>query len=59
MQARSKVLHGKLDDPQLYARDLATFDAVTAELAQLQHDIAAAEERWLVLELEREALGES
>jgi ATP-binding cassette subfamily F protein uup len=58
MQARARALMTTLDDPQLYARDRAAFEAASAELGQLQRDIEAAEERWLQLEMEREALGE-
>jgi ATP-binding cassette subfamily F protein uup len=58
MQERVKALTAKLDDPQLYDRDRATFEAASAEIGQLQRDIEAAEERWLALELEREELGE-
>jgi ATP-binding cassette subfamily F protein uup len=58
MQAKSKTLQAKLDDPQLYTRDRAAFEAASAELGQLHRDIEAAEERWLALELEREQLGE-
>ena len=36
----------------------AAFESASAELGSLHRDIAAAEERWLALELEREALGE-
>jgi ATP-binding cassette subfamily F protein uup len=58
MQNKAKALAAKLDDPQLYTRDRAAFETATAELGQLQRDIEAAEERWLALEMEREALGE-
>jgi ATP-binding cassette subfamily F protein uup len=59
MQAKAKVLAAKLADPQLYARDRTVFEAASAEIGRLQRDIETAEERWLALELEREALGES
>jgi ATP-binding cassette subfamily F protein uup len=58
MQNKAKALAAKLDDPRLYVRDRAAFETATAELGQLQHDIEAAEERWLALEMEREGLGE-
>jgi ATP-binding cassette subfamily F protein uup len=58
MQAKAKALAAKLDDPQLYARNRATFETASAELGQLQRDIEMAEERWLALEMEREALDE-
>ena len=43
-----------LDDPKLYARDNARFTEVSAALAGVQSKIAAAEERWLELELLRQ-----
>jgi ATP-binding cassette subfamily F protein uup len=58
MQTKARALAAKLDDPQLYARDRATFEAASAELGQLQRDIEISEERWLALEMEREALDE-
>ena len=56
MQARTKVLQDKLADPTFYARDRSGFEDATAELGTLQRDITAAEERWLTLEMAREAL---
>ena len=56
MQARAKALQDKLHDPSFYSRDRSGFEDATAELGSLQHKIAAAEERWLALEMEREAL---
>ena len=56
MQARAKALQDKLDDPDFYARDRSGFEEATAALGALQRDITAAEERWLALEMEREAL---
>jgi len=56
MQAKARALAAQLDKPGLYARDRSGFEAASAELGQLQHDIHAAEERWLALELEREQL---
>jgi ATP-binding cassette subfamily F protein uup len=41
--------------PGLYARDAKKFNAVTSELADAQARLAAAESRWLELELLREA----
>jgi ATP-binding cassette subfamily F protein uup len=55
LQAQANSLHAKLDDPAFYARDRASFEAVTAALGQLQREIADAEERWLELEMAREA----
>lgn len=49
-------LEQELADPKLYARDPKRFDAVSAELAKIRADKDADEERWLALEMEREAL---
>jgi ATP-binding cassette subfamily F protein uup len=38
-----------LADPNLYTRDPKSFAAVMAELERVRSDLAAAEERWLVL----------
>jgi ATP-binding cassette subfamily F protein uup len=56
LQAQVDALRTKLDDPQFYARDRAGFERTAAALAKLQHDIAAAEEQWLELEILREEL---
>jgi ABC transport system ATP-binding/permease protein len=58
-QAEADVLRARLDDPGFYARDRAAFETTTAALAKLQHDIAAAEEQWLALEILREELAGS
>jgi ATP-binding cassette subfamily F protein uup len=54
LQAQTKELQAKLNDPQFYARDRAGFEKVTATLGELQMKIAAAEEQWLELEILRE-----
>ncbi|HEU5016405.1 MAG TPA: ABC-F family ATP-binding cassette domain-containing protein [Pseudolabrys sp.] len=56
LQGRALSLQAQLDDPHFYARDQAGFAEVTTELAALQQQIAAAEERWLELEILREEL---
>jgi ABC transport system ATP-binding/permease protein len=56
LQEDLRKLQGKLDDPQFYARDRASFEKVSAEIADLQQRIAAAEEQWLELEILREEL---
>jgi ATP-binding cassette subfamily F protein uup len=56
LQAEVDALRTKLDDPGFYARDRAAFEKTTATLAKHQHDIAAAEEQWLALEILREEL---
>ena len=44
-------------DPQLYARDPERFQKASAALAAQQAELAAAEDRWLELELLKEELG--
>jgi ATP-binding cassette subfamily F protein uup len=56
LQARIRSLHAKLDDPAFYTRDPKAFADTTAALAAAQSQLAAAEERWLELELLREAI---
>ena len=45
-----------LDDPDLYRKDRRTFDAASAAIATAQHELAAAEDRWLELEMLREEI---
>jgi ATP-binding cassette subfamily F protein uup len=45
-----------LEDPTLYSRDRTTFETASAALASAQADLAAAEERWLQLEMLREEI---
>jgi ABC transport system ATP-binding/permease protein len=47
-------IHARLSDPGLYVNDPETFRAATAALARAEAEKAAAEERWLELELKRE-----
>ncbi len=63
LPARMKALEGNraklraaLDDPTLYARDPARFEAISRTLATTEADLAGAEERWLELEMMREEL---
>jgi len=56
LQAEAAALQTQLADPHLYTRDRATFETVSAALGELQHKIAAAEEKWLELEILREEL---
>jgi ATP-binding cassette subfamily F protein uup len=56
LEARIVKLQETLAAPDLYQKDRKTFDATTASLAKAQADLAAAEERWLELELLRESL---
>src|SRR5689334_21575746 len=45
-----------LDDPELYARDRKKFEDVSTAIAKAQQDLAAAEDRWLELEVLREEI---
>jgi ABC transport system ATP-binding/permease protein len=56
LETEVKRHNERLADPALYARDRAAFDKATAALATAQTELAAAEERWLELELLRSEL---
>jgi ATP-binding cassette subfamily F protein uup len=45
-----------LDDPDLYAKDRKKFDQASAAIATAQQELAAAEDRWLELEVLREEI---
>jgi ABC transport system ATP-binding/permease protein len=54
LQTKIGAMHARLSDPNLYARERAAFEQASAELAAAEKDLAAAEERWLELEILRE-----
>jgi ABC transport system ATP-binding/permease protein len=54
LQGKISALHARLADPELYARDRDAFDEASAALVAAERDLAAAEERWLELEILRE-----
>jgi ATP-binding cassette subfamily F protein uup len=54
--AEVSALEGKLADPGLYNRDAAAFAEITRALDARRQALQRAEERWLELEAEREAL---
>jgi ATP-binding cassette subfamily F protein uup len=56
LQAKLQELHRRLDDPSLYARQRQTFDETSAALTAAQIELAAAEEKWLELEVLREEI---
>jgi ATP-binding cassette subfamily F protein uup len=56
LQAEIKQLEAALADPSLFAKDPARFDKLAAALTAAQAGLAAAEERWLEIEIKREAL---
>ena len=45
-----------LDDPDLYRKDRKKFDEASAAIATAQIELAAAEDRWLELEVLREEI---
>jgi ATP-binding cassette subfamily F protein uup len=57
-ELRMAELEHSLSDAGLYARDPARFNHLSAELARLREQKEADEERWLTLEMQREALGQ-
>ena len=54
LETRIRALQKRLDDPTLYGRDREAFESASKALATAQADLAAAEERWLELEMLRE-----
>ena len=57
-ELQMEKLESELSDSGLYARDPARFAKLSAELADIRGQKDADEERWLALEMEREALEE-
>jgi len=53
LEAKQAELSRQLDAPDLYARDRMRFTELSNALADVQHKLAAAEERWLELEILR------
>ena len=58
LQADVRRLQDRLDDPGLYARDRQAFTQASEALSTTQAQLAAAEERWLELEMLREEIEE-
>jgi len=56
LQASLRRVQQRLDDPGLYARNRQAFAEASAALAATQAQLAAAEERWLELEILRETI---
>jgi ATP-binding cassette subfamily F protein uup len=56
LQAEGARLRQAMADPDLYRKDPKRFAATGAALAQTETALAEAEERWLELEMQREAL---
>jgi ABC transport system ATP-binding/permease protein len=53
LEAEIARLQAVIGDATLFARDRAAFDKTSRALAGAQAELAAAEERWLELELRR------
>ena len=51
-----RALHTRLDDPNLYASDRKAFAEASRLLAAAHSDLAAAEEKWLDLQILREEI---
>jgi ATP-binding cassette subfamily F protein uup len=56
-EAEIEKLRKQLDDPDLYTREPARFEALTQKIAKAQLALNEAEEQWLSLEMLREELG--
>ncbi len=56
LAAKVRALHGRLDDPGLYARDRKSFEETSAALAATETELAASEAKWLELEMLREEI---
>ena len=56
LQQTIRTAQERLADPNLYARDRKTFDAISASLVAAQAELAAAEDKWLELEILRETI---
>ncbi|MGE3065410.1 MAG: ABC-F family ATP-binding cassette domain-containing protein [Hyphomicrobiaceae bacterium] len=56
LQGRIRALQARLEDPGLYARDRSAFTQASETLAASQSELAAAEQKWLELEILREEM---
>jgi ATP-binding cassette subfamily F protein uup len=56
LEKRTVSLQTELGTPELYKKEPARFAALVAQLEAAQRELALSEQRWLELELEREAL---
>jgi ATP-binding cassette subfamily F protein uup len=56
LQAEIAKQQRLLDDPDLYRKDRRKFDEASAAIATAQNELAAAEDRWLELEVLREEI---
>ena len=53
LEAKKTALSRMLDDPDLYTRDRKRFADISETLSEVESNLAAAEERWLELEILR------
>jgi ATP-binding cassette subfamily F protein uup len=56
LNAEREAIEAKLADPTFYERDRAGFEAATNRVGEVRAALETAEERWLELEMRREAL---
>ncbi|MFT3988635.1 ATP-binding cassette domain-containing protein [Aestuariivirga sp.] len=56
LQAEILKLEADMADPALFARDAKAFNSIASSLAAAREELSCSEERWLELELKREAL---
>ncbi|HEY4922346.1 MAG TPA: ABC-F family ATP-binding cassette domain-containing protein [Xanthobacteraceae bacterium] len=56
LQQTIRTAQERLAEPHLYARDRKAFDAISASLVAAQAELAAAEDKWLELEILRETI---
>ncbi len=56
LQEELRRLQRRFEDPELYARDPKAFTDTSGALAAAQSELAAAEEKWLELEILREEI---
>jgi ATP-binding cassette subfamily F protein uup len=56
LQAQIAKQQRLLDDPDLYRKDRRKFDEASAAIAKAHQELAAAEDRWLELEVLREEI---
>lgn len=56
LEAQATTLREKLADPDLYGKNPAQFEKISVDLQKVEAKLAESEERWLELEMKREAL---
>ncbi len=56
LQSKIDALQRRLDEPELFTRDRKAFDQASDDLVDAYTELAAAEEKWLALEILREEI---